>query len=297
MEDPMARTPFLRHMHIAESLLSTLRNALMPYFAATGTISWRDFDRGVSHMLDRTDLVAPMFANACRRCVEEGVPQPFELDGDEEKGRRRDFVTRLVFSHVVDSVPECIDPMTGDRFPRNMASGVKATLMSLFYDMEWAAMNSDAITIFRKLGTTRDEDIRHRIDDDETLPIVAGSVFVRVALRFRQFAFQRQAFIRRMSDQMRGRRFSFTDEHFVLLFEALIGRLRADLGSELGRARFDMRYGEATSNALLHILDEFDQYRTMVAPPPPARKGPHQRAMRLSRPVGMSQRLVPVHRR
>lgn len=287
MDDALIEAPFLRHQQTAESLLRMVQDALAPVFEAKGHVTRDDIDRVVGRLTDASDRTAVLFAQACRACVEHPVPPPVRMAIFDPAGRRRDFVTRLLFAHVKDRLPPRLDPLTGATYPNLLASSFQATLNGLFYDMEWRALNVDAVTAFEKIGTTDDHEIRDRIDHDTALPIVVGSIFVRVLLRFRQFTFQRQSFVRRMADQLRAHRFVFTEEHFVAIFEALASRLRPELGGELARARADMRYGEGTSEQLSRILHEFDTFTRTVAA---------RAAAPAFRPMGMSRRLVAVGR-
>jgi len=261
VEQP-ARPSFMQHHAVAQALLRTFQEALGPQIAAKGVIAREDFDRACTLMTRNWPRALPLFARTCRACRDSG-PDATALQAPEDDGddRRQDFVTRLMFATVVRQVPETQDPLTGIVFPRVIVPGLQAHLAALFYEKEWEAMNADARAIVRQARTDRDEELWARITGHATLPVLTHALFVRVMLRFKQFQFQRQNFIRRMVDLTGPKSFPFADEHFEQIFEALFGHLREELRTELGRARLDVRYGDETSGHLLRIFDAFDTVR------------------------------------
>ncbi|PWC83445.1 hypothetical protein TSH100_20795 [Azospirillum sp. TSH100] len=261
--------PFERHHRTAQALVSTFQEALEPQFTAKGALSREEFTRAMGLMMAHWPAVLPLFASICQSCTAgscggcgngcgTGGEEPPQI---EAGGRRRDFVTRLMVSALRASLPDRMDPITGASFPQVIVPGLQSTLTALFYEKEWEAMNASVIALFNRLGTDRDAEVWNRLAHEETLAVLADTPFIRVMLRFRQFHQQRQTFIRRMTDQLRDRHFVFAEEHFQALFDALFGRLRDGLRTELGRARTDIQYGEGTAEALLRIFDQFDKHR------------------------------------
>lgn len=263
---PDSLPPFARHQKTAEVLLQTLAQALGPVIAEKGALSADELTRAVDLMLRHKAALAPLFAANCRACLAAGPAAAAEgLAAFQADQRRRDYVTRLLFAAVATQTPECLDPITGESYPRVLAGPLQTHVASLFYEREWEAMNADALLLFQKVGVDSGEAVWERLQDDDALPFVADAVFIRVLLRFRQFAYQRQHFIRRMGDLLRERRFVLSEEQFMALFDAMFGRLRGPLGSELGRARIDTRYGDETASTMLRIFDEFDKRRQELA--------------------------------
>lgn len=258
--------PFVQHHRTAQALVNTFQEALEPQFTAKGVLSREEFTRAMNLMMAHWPTVLPLFAGICHSCTAaphckggcggEAPRAVFKPDG-----RRRDFVTRLMFSTVRIKVPETIDPISGAAFPQIIAGGLQTSLSSLFYDKEWEALNSDAIAIYNRIGTDHDAEIWNRIAREDTLAVLVDTLFVRVMLRFRQFHQQRQTFMRRMTDLLRDKRFIFADSHFDTLFDSLFSRLRESLRSELDRARVDIHYGEGTADGLMRVFDQFDKHR------------------------------------
>ncbi|MBK1841959.1 hypothetical protein JHL17_31640 [Azospirillum sp. YIM B02556] len=265
--------PFERHHRTAQALVSTFQEALEPQFTAKGVLSREEFTRAMGLMMAHWPSVLPLFASICHSCT-AGSSSPScpsscggcHAPGEEPPqvptdGRRRDFVTRLMVSALRATLPDSMDPITGASFPQVIVPGLQSTLTALFYEKEWEAMNAGAIALFNRLGTDRDAEVWQRLAHEETLAVLADTPFIRVLLRFRQFHQQRQTFMRRMTDRLRDRHFVFAEEHFQVLFDALFGRLRQGLRTELDRARTDIQYGEGTAEALLRIFDQFDKHR------------------------------------
>lgn len=269
---PDAGVPsFVQHHGIARALVQTFQEAIGAQIAVRGALTQEEVSRAFDLMMENWPRTLPLFARTCRGCL-DGRTDPadtvtLELPPGGEEGRRRDFVTRLMFSTVTQHVPEIADPVTGNVFPRVIVPGLQANLTALFYDKEWEAMNADARSIFQLTRAEREEEVWPRVARHPTLPVLSHALFVRVMLRFKQFHFQRQSFMRRMASAIDARTFNFADEHFELIFEALFGHLRDEIRTELGRARMDVRYGDETSGHLLRIFDAFDAQRRQRAVP------------------------------
>lgn len=262
---------FVQHHGIARALVQTFHEAIGAQIAMRGSLTQEEFSRAFDLMMENWPRTLPLFARTCRGC-QDGRTDPadsvtLELPPGGEEGRRRDFITRLMYGTVTLRVPEFADPVTGNLFPRVILPGLQANLAALFYDKEWEAMNADARSIFQLTRADREEEVWPRVARHPTLPVLTHALFVRVMLRFKQFHFQRQSFMRRMTGAVDARTFTFADEHFELIFEALFGHLREEIRTELGRARMDVRYGDETSGHLLRIFDAFDQQRRQRALP------------------------------
>lgn len=291
MTTPDADPPFVRHQKTAEAMLRALAQALQPSFSQGGTIAVEELARAVETVVRRGAALAPLFAQNCQACAAQGAAAGVAAAYQADR-RRRDYVTRLLFAAVAAETPESVDPLTGETFPRVLASPLQSHIAGLFYEKEWEAMNADALLLYQKIGSDADEAVWEKVHEDDALPFLADAVFIRVLLRFRQFAFQRQNFIRHMGELLRERRFVLTDAHFVALFDAMFSRLRPALKSELGRARIDIRYGEETASSMLKIFDEFDKHRKELAMPIKTLAGP-QKLMQARREPGMTTRLTP----
>lgn len=263
--------PFLQHHGIARALVETLLAALGEQTAQRGALTREEFARTVERTMEHWPLTLPLFARVCRGCpsgrLAPADPVTLEMPAGSDEGQRRDFVTRLMYAAMTRTVPEAADPVTGNVFPRVIVPGLQANLSALFYDKEWEAMNADARAVFHLAGAGREEEVWARASCHPTLPVLTHALFVRVMLRFKQFAFQRQSFIRRMAGAVDPRTFAFADGHFDQIFEALFGHLRDEVRTELGRARMDVRYGDETSGHLLRIFDAFDTLRRQRAVP------------------------------
>jgi hypothetical protein len=291
MTTPDADPPFVRHQKTAEAMLRALAQALQPSLSQGGSVAAEELARAVELVVRRGAALAPLFAQNCRACAAHGAAAGVAAAYQADQ-RRRDYVTRLLYAAVAAETPESVDPLTGETFPRVLAAPLQSHIAGLFYEKEWEAMNADALLLYQKIGSDADDAVWEKVHEDDGLPFLADAVFIRVLLRFRQFAFQRQNFIRRMGELLRERRFVLTDAHFVALFDAMFGRLRPGLKSELGRARIDIRYGEETASSMLKIFDEFDKHCKELAMPIKTLAGP-QKLMQARREPGTTGKLMP----
>jgi hypothetical protein len=291
MTTPDADPPFVRHQKTAEAMLRALAQALQPSLSQGGSVAAEELARAVELVVRRGAALAPLFAQNCRACAAHGAAAGVAAAYQADQ-RRRDYVTRLLYAAVAAETPESVDPLTGETFPRVLAAPLQSHIAGLFYEKEWEAMNADALLLYQKIGSDADDAVWEKVHEDDALPFLADAVFIRVLLRFRQFAFQRQNFIRRMGELLRERRFVLTDAHFVALFDAMFGRLRPALKSELGRARIDIRYGEETASSMLKIFDEFDKHCKELAMPIKTLAGA-QKLMQARREPGTTTKLMP----
>lgn len=295
MTTPDAPPPFIRHQKTAEALLQALAEALASVCAQKGGAGVADVERTAALILRCGPKLEPLFAANCRACVAGTIPAEERMAAYHADERRRDYVTRLLFGAVTVRTPESVDPLTGEIFPRVLAGPLQTHVAGLFYEKEWEAMNADALLVFQKVGSDDGGAVWDALRRDDALPALADGVFIRVMLRFRQFAYQRQNFIRRMGEMLRERRFVLTEEQFLEIFGAMFDRLRCGLESELGRARVDTRYGDETASMMLRIFDEYDRRRQELATPVKSLSGA-QKTMRSGRTAGMTTRLTPQTR-
>jgi hypothetical protein len=262
---------FVQHHGVARALIQTFQEAIGPQIASRGSLTRDELTRAFALMMENWPRTLPLFARTCRGCL-DGRTDPadvvtLEIPAGAEEGRRRDFVTRLLFSSVSQHIPETTDPVTGSIFPRIILPGLQANLTALFYEKEWEAMNADARSILQTVHAEREEEVWPRVTRHATLPVLTHALFVRIMLRFKQFHLQRQSFIRMMTNVVAPRTFTFADEHFDQIFEALFGHLREEIRTELGRARMDVRYGDETAGHLMRIFAAFDKARQERALP------------------------------
>jgi len=288
MAKKMDATSYDRHRQTAEALLRAVCDALTPIFETRGSISREELERAVACLAGMRSNTALLFERNCRACLANGEAHTMTAPARRPVERRHDFATRLLFSHVIETVPERLDPLTGALYPRLLAPALQSVVSGLFFDIEWQALNAEAQAAFTKIGEISDHDVRKRIDADPTLPALAGAVFVRFILRFRQFTYQRQTFTKKMAELLRPCRFVFTEEHFVELFDAIARGVPTDLDCELGSIQTDIRFGEGTASELVRILGEFTSYRESLGD---RKKGPP------FRPLGVSRRLISANSR
>ena len=100
---------FVQHHGVARALIQTFQEAIGPQIATRGALTQEEFARAFELMMENWPRTLPLFARTCRGCL-DGRTDPadsvtLEIPAGAEEGRRRDFVTRLLFSSVTQHIP------------------------------------------------------------------------------------------------------------------------------------------------------------------------------------------------
>ena len=141
----------------------------------------------------------PAFKANCRLCIDKNGSRAYNPDA-----RRKDFLTRFVFSLLITTIPSRMDPGSGKYFPQVIVRGIQRNIVNLFSNAEYEMLNSQAQAIFATIGTDDDAQTWPLIRADETMSMLADKVFIRMLLRFKQFNQQRQSFTALIVSQHRG---------------------------------------------------------------------------------------------
>lgn len=248
--------PHQRHQELAHTVLRTFYEALEPYFRAKDHVTREDLAKAFALMESHWPRIEPLFVSACQvHCTQrEGrVYQPDQ--------RRKDFLTRLVFSNVLARLPTYEITPGGSRFPHILIRGIQKNVTSIFHDKEYDTLNAQAQSIFAQIGTDDDIEIWPLITGEHTLNVMADKIFVRLLLRFKQFNHQRQVFCRNMALSLVDQPYTFDATAFCALFEALFSPFEIMLGDEDGRIKLDLFFGEETSEKLSRIFELYHTFR------------------------------------
>lgn len=248
--------PHETHHEMAHTLMRTFYEALEPHFLTKGYMTKDDLDKAFSLMEKFWPKVLPLFGTTCKECSEDRGDKVYVPDI-----RRKDFLTRLIFSYVLTNVPTRHDPATRTNFPQVLVRGIQKNVTSLFHEREYNELNRYAQSIFMQIGTDKDNEIWELIQADETLNIMADKILIRFLLRFKQFNHQRQIFTRNITLTLTDSSYKFTDADFCLLFQGMFGRFEEVLRSDEGRLRIDLFFGEESAEKLNKIFFHFSNFR------------------------------------
>lgn len=253
---PMAdKPPHQKHHELAHTVLRTFYEALEPHFQTKGHLTKEDLDKSFSLMESYWPKVLPLFSVTCKVCIEQRE-RTYNPDV-----RRKDFLTRLVFSNIVANVPQRMDPLSGKMFPQVIVRGIQKNVTSIFHEKEYETLNLQAQTIFSHIGTDDDQEVWPLINNDETLLVLADKILVRLLLRFKQFNHQRQVFTRNITLSLLELNYNFTDQDFCTIFHSMFNKFEELLKGEDGRLKIDLYFGEETSEKLAKIFFHYNQFK------------------------------------
>ncbi|HYD32187.1 MAG TPA: hypothetical protein VEB64_15200 [Azospirillaceae bacterium] len=248
------KPPHQKHHELAHTLLRTFYEALEPHMGK-GHITKDELDKAFALMASYWPKVLPLFAVTCKVCQEQSQ-RTYNPDA-----RRKDFLTRIVFSYIVANVAPRMDSLSGKKFPQVIVRGIQKNVTSIFHEKEYETLNLQAQTIFSHIGTDDDREAWTLISKDETMQLLADKIMVRLLLRFKQFNHQRQVFTRNITLSLLEDNYAFTDQDFCLIFQAMFGKFEDALKLEEGRLKVDLYYGEETAEKLGKIFFHFNQFK------------------------------------
>lgn len=253
------KLPHETHHEMAHTLMRTFYEALEPHFLTKGYMTKDDLDKAFTLMASFWPKVLPLFGATCKECSDARGDKVYVPDI-----RRKDFLTRLIFSYVLTNVPMRHDSATRVTFPQVLVRGIQKNVSSLFHEREYDELNRHAQSIFMQIGTDKDNEVWPLIQADDTLSIMADKILIRFLLRFKQFNHQRQVFTRNITLTLMESSYSFSDADFCLVFQGLFGRFEEMLRSDEGRLRIDLFFGEDSAEKLNKVFFQFSNFRQSV---------------------------------
>ncbi len=182
---------------------------------------------------------------ACRRCQISEAAAPRDP-------RRNRFLLRLVVGRVshLFSAPKA--PM-----PRSLIEGLDRYLKKAFGPIMYDELNSEAEQILCNLKAADDHAMREHIRRNPQLRRFVDTIFIRILFRFENFPVGKKTFTHILSDTMQeASNFSFQEEHFFLLFEALFRDLWLETRNDDQQVRWDFMFGDGTSKRIKSILTQ-----------------------------------------
>jgi hypothetical protein len=257
IECDMAEETFHQTQHdLARTIIRTFYEALSTQLDKKHYLTKTDLDRSFRLFDGFWPSTLPVFKANCKTCIERHTGKVYHPDS-----RRKDFVTRFVFSHVILNIPERTSPVSGVKYPQVIVRGIQKNVTTLFHAKEYNTLNSTAQMIFASIGTDCDVEMWPLIRADDTMNFLADKIFIRLLMRFKQFNHQRQIFVRNITQNIDPKTYTFTDEDFCELFECLFSRFEDILRTEDGRVRIDVYYSDNTAETITRIFASFHQFK------------------------------------
>jgi len=170
----------------------------------------------------------------------------------ERDARRNRFLLRLVLSRV--------SPLFSGKhavLPRSLIEGLDSYLIKAFGPIIYEELNNEADQILWNLHGGDDRELWDSINRNPPVRRFVDTIFIRILFRFENFPAGKKTFISIVDRTMQDKsNFSFTEEHFYAVFEAMFGDLWTEAQNEGQRIRWDFLFGDGTSQRLLEILKQ-----------------------------------------
>ncbi len=164
--------------------------------------------------------------------------------------RRNRFLLRLVLSRV--------SPLFSGKaaiMPRSLIEGLDSYLIKAFGPIIYEELNNEADQILWHLAVGDDQQLWEAINKSPSMRRFVDTIFIRILFRFENFASGKKTFMSIVDRTMQDRsNFSFTEEHFFAVFEAMFSDLWIEGQNEGQRIRWDFLFGDGSSTRLLDIL-------------------------------------------
>jgi hypothetical protein len=170
----------------------------------------------------------------------------------ERDTRRNRFLLRLVVSRV--------SPLfSGNKaiLPRSIIEGLDSYLIKAFGPIIYEELNNEADHILWNLAVGDDRELWEAINRNPSVRRFADTIFIRILFRFDNFPAGKKIFVSIVDRTMQDRsNFTFTEDHFFAVFEAMFAHLWSEAQSEGQRIRWDFLFGDGTSSRLIEILKQ-----------------------------------------
>lgn len=248
------------HYDMSLNLLETIFAALKENLQRKDSLTLQDLEESFGRIRAYWPNLMPLYVATCKECSALNV-KVYAPDA-----RRKDFVTRLVFSRILNRVPKRPVGTNGQFYPNLLAPGIQANIKTMLSPSEFQVYNQLARNIFAETGTDRDDEIWPIIDKSEPMSVMTNRILVKLLTSFRSFNTRHWEFLRILQQTVDPTICKVDDTVFCELFESLFQDFAILLAREEGRLRFDMIYGESSAEQLTGVLMTYQRYRQGIEP-------------------------------
>ncbi len=176
-----------------------------------------------------------------------------QAGGSVERDKRRNrFLLRLVLSKVshLFSGKQAI-------MPRSLIEALDSYLIKAFGPIIYEELNNEADQILWNLQAGDDRELWESINKNPPVRRFVDTIFIRILFRFENFAAGKKTFTNIVDRTMQDKsNFSFGEDHFYAVFEAMFKDLWNEVQNEGQRIRWDFLFGDGTSSRLIEILKQ-----------------------------------------
>lgn len=170
----------------------------------------------------------------------------------QRDARRNRFLLRLVLSRVshLFSGKQAI-------MPRSLIEGLDTYLIKAFGPIIYEELNNEADQILWNLHAGDDRELWESINKNPPVRRFVDTIFIRILFRFENFPAGKKTFTSIVDRTMQDKsNFSFHEDHFYAVFEAMFNELWTEAQNEGQRIRWDFLFGDGTSARIVEILKQ-----------------------------------------
>ena len=249
-------TKVKKNLDISRSFFSLVFESIYKNFGNRAALNGRDIARIKAGIEASWPEFESMFGDTCVQCMEA----PWFAQDE----RRKDAITRLVFSRILMKVPS--RPAAGGaEFPRVIAPGLQTMVSILLTNREWRILNDHARFIFEYIGGDDDASLARHFAGNETMTQLCERIFLTLLLRFKFFNARRQEFIRIVNNAVSETSYRMADDEFCEIFEAMFNDYYNLIQSETGRLQVAVSHSEDFPERMAAIFEVYTRFRIGVS--------------------------------
>jgi len=251
MKETLAKT----HYEAAANLIKTILAAVESGFENKEVITRSEVRESFDKIRKYMPSTGAVFESTCRECValNQKVYAPDR--------RRKDFVTRLLFSRIATKVQARHVPQSARPYPHVLIPGFQAAVQMIYTKTEYVIFNKLARDLYVEAGTDADEAIWRVIDQSETLTISADRMFIRLLQFFRNFQGRYRDFMQCLQQGVDKAVYRADEYDFCDFFEALFGPyLEVAKNADL-KLRINTYYGESCAQQIGTVFVSYRRFR------------------------------------
>lgn len=255
-ESQIKGTKVKKNLDISRSFFSTVFETIYKGFGERVVLTEEEVAKIKAGIEASWPEFETMFGNTCVQCMEA----PW-FTQDE---RRKDAVTRLVFSRILMKIPKRA-AVGGVDFPRVIAPGLQTMISIMLTNREWRILNDHARFIFEYIGGDDDATLALHFESNETMKQLCERIFLTLLLRFKSFSSRRQEFIKIINNSVSDTSYRMADDEFCEIFEAMFYDYYNLIQTETGRLQFAVSHSEDFPERMKAIFEVYIRFRAGVS--------------------------------
>ena len=248
-------TKVQKNLSIARALFKIIFESIHEGFGEREVISKEEISKIEKKFDESWPHVESLFDNTCSQCTDTRW-----YIRDE---RRKDAITRMVFSKIIMGVHERATP-SGASFPRVLVAGLQSHIGVMLSNREWMILNDHARFIFDYIGSDDDAMIATQLKLNPAIQLLCQRIFLTLLLRFRGFNNRRHELMRTVDRAAKDTGYRMTDVEFCEVFETLFREYHDLIQTEEGRLRLAISHSDDFPEKLKGIFDAYFRYKSGV---------------------------------